>query len=488
MCLFMILCHYVSKIHYIYSKRRRDLNMFESTIYTKRRDTVRHAVKKGIILLLGNDESPMNYADNTYHFRQDSSFLYYFGLKDPGLAATIDTESGDDILYGYEYTIDDVVWMGPQPSLAQRASATGIHKTFTSTELIQHIREAIQKGRQIHFISPYRSEHYLRLRKILGLDETVIDDYVSETLTRSIVAQRSIKTSLEIKEIEKAHRTTAEMHETAIRMAKPGLYERDLAGTVEGIALRGGGQVSFPVILSKHGETLHNHYHGNILQDGDLVVHDSGAESEMGYAADITRTFPVSGKFTQKQREIYEIVLQTEQACIDAIKSGIKNIEIHNLASRSIAEGLSNLGFMKGDIEDAVAQGAHALFFPHGIGHMLGLDVHDMENLGEHYVGYNDTVKRSEQFGLAYLRLAKELKPGFVLTIEPGIYFIPALIDSWRNEGKFESFINYDRVEEYKSFGGIRIEDDVLVTKSGHRVLGKPIAKSVADVESLSRS
>jgi Xaa-Pro aminopeptidase len=462
--------------------------MFESNIYVDRRNALRKSLKNGIILILGNDESAMNYAANTYHFRQDSSFLYYFGLKDPGLAALIDVESGEDLLYGYDFTIDDIIWMGPQSTLDERGQRSGVKKTFSSSDLVQHLREHIRHGRKIHYLQPYRAEHYLKLHQLLGFELNVVDDYVSEELTRIVVAQRSIKTAQEVEQIEKAHSITAEMHETVIRMTEAGLYECELSGTAEGIAFKGGGMTSFPIILSKHGETLHNHYHGNRLSDGDLVVHDSGAENEMGYAADITRTFPVSGQFTQMQREIYEIVLNTEQACIEAIKPGVKNLEIHNLASKSIASGLKELGLMRGNIDEAVAEGAHALFFPHGIGHMLGLDVHDMENLGEQYVGYDDTVQRSDQFGLAYLRLAKMLEAGYVLTIEPGIYFVPVLIDAWRNEGKFESFIDYERVENYKKFGGVRIEDDVLVTQDGYRVIGRPLAKKVDEIEQLWRS
>jgi Xaa-Pro aminopeptidase len=462
--------------------------MFESKTYVNRRNVLRKSLKKGIILILGNEESAMNYAANTYHFRQDSSFLYYFGLKDPGLAAVIDVESGEDFLYGYDFTIDDIIWMGPQPTLPERGQRSGVRKTFSSSDLVQHLRSYIQKGRRIHYLQPYRGEHYLKLHQLLGFESSVVDDYVSEELTRTVVAQRSVKTAEEIKQIEKAHAITAEMHETVIRMAKAGLYESDLAGTAEGVALKGGGMTSFPIILSKHGETLHNHYHGNRLSNGDLVVHDSGAENEMGYAADITRTFPVSGQFTQMQREIYEIVLQAELTCIEAVKPGIKNLEIHLIACRAIAAGLKDLGLMRGDINEAVSEGAHALFFPHGIGHMLGLDVHDMENLGEQFVGYDDSVQRSEQFGLAYLRLARKLETGFVLTIEPGIYFIPVLIDAWRHEGKFESFIDYERIEAYKSFGGVRIEDDILVTKDGFRVIGQPIAKKVDEIEQLWRS
>ncbi|MDP2915751.1 MAG: M24B family metallopeptidase, partial [Candidatus Aminicenantes bacterium] len=295
--------------------------------------------------------------------------------------------------------------------------------------------------------------------------------------------QRSLKSEDEIAEIETALKTTYKMYITAMHMAQPGIWEKDIAGRVDGLAIADGGATAFPTILTKNGQILHNHAHGNLLKKGDLLVVDAGAESPLHYAADITRTIPVGGKFTAKQNDVYEIVLSAQETAIQAIKPGLKYREIHLATARVIAHGMKSLGLMKGDIEEAILQGAHALFFPHGLGHMLGLDVHDMENLGENHVGYDDTVQRSKQFGLAYLRLAKELKPGFVLTVEPGIYFIPALIDKWKKEGKFTDFIAYDKLAAYRDFGGIRIEDDVLVTKDGHKVLGRPIPKKPAKIE-----
>jgi Xaa-Pro aminopeptidase len=305
----------------------------------------------------------------------------------------------------------------------------------------------------------------------------------SEALILEVVAQRSIKSTEEIGEMEKASLIAFEMHTAAMRAAKPGLYEREIAGLIEGIALSRGPGVSFPVILSIRGEILHNQFHGNLLKDGDMLINDSGAESEMHYASDITRTFPVNGIFSEKQRSIYEIVLKAQIESINAVSPGKKNKDIHLNCARIIANGLKELGLMKGDVAEAVDKGAHALFFPHGLGHMLGLDVHDMEGLGEDKVGYNETVERSDQFGLAYLRLAKTLHPGYVLTIEPGIYFIPQLIDKWKNENKLNQFIVYSEVDKYRDFGGIRIEDNVVVTDKGHRLIGKPIPKTVKEVE-----
>jgi Xaa-Pro aminopeptidase len=278
------------------------------------------------------------------------------------------------------------------------------------------------------------------------------------------------------------------MHTTAMKMGYPGNFEREIAGAVEGIALSHGGPVSFPVILSMDGQILHNHYHGNELIEGRMIVTDAGAESSMCYASDITRTFPVGGKFSTKQKEIYEIVLSANVQSIATYKPGMTHKEAHLLAAKTIAGGLKALGIMKGDVDEAVAAGAHALFFPHGLGHMLGLDVHDMEGLGENYVGYDEKTVRSDQFGLAYLRLGRELKEGFVVTNEPGCYFIPTLIDIWEKEKKLEAFINYSKVNEYRDFGGVRIEDDVLITKTGHRILGEAIPKTVADVEEMMRS
>jgi Xaa-Pro aminopeptidase len=300
-----------------------------------------------------------------------------------------------------------------------------------------------------------------------------------------VVALRSVKEKLEVEEISRAVDITREMHTTAMKMAHPGIFEREIAGRIEGIALSHGTSVSFPIILSVDGQTLHNHYHGNLLEAGRMMVTDAGAETVNHYAGDITRTVPVGGKFNRRQKEIYEIVLEAENGSIEQIRPGIPYRDIHLGAARIIAEGLKNLGLMKGGVDEAVEAGAHAMFFPHGLGHMMGMDVHDMEGLGEDNVGYSDTVKRSKQFGTAYLRLGKELEAGYVLTVEPGIYFIPALIDKWRSEGKFTEFINYDKVENYKDFGGIRIEDDVLVTPDGYRILGKPIPKTISEIEEI---
>jgi Xaa-Pro aminopeptidase len=459
--------------------------MFNREIYVNRRKVLIENVKTGIIVMLGNSEVPMNYADNPYYFRQDSTFLYYFGLDFPGLTAAIDVDNQTATIYGDDISLDDIIWMGPQEALADQAAQVGIENVNPSAELKSVLKEAIEKDRKLHFLPPYRGEHWVNLNDVHGLNKETVQENVSTKLIKTVIEQRSVKIPEEIDEMEKAHAITYEMHTTAMRMAKAGIYERDLAGTIEGMAIAAGGYVSFPVILSRRGEILHNHRHNNLLRDGDMVINDSGAENSMHYAADITRTFPVSGRFSTQQKDVYEIVLKAQTEAINAIKPGVKNLDLHLMAASIITDGLKSLGLMRGDTEKAIKSGAHALFMPHGLGHMIGLDVHDMENLGEDLVGYDKNVKRSNQFGLAYLRLGKELQPGYVITIEPGIYFIPDLIRNWQKEKKFDQFIDYTRIGDYIEFGGIRIEDDVVVTDDGHRMLGKTIPKSVEDVESI---
>ena len=459
--------------------------MFDPSIYTQRRDRLKDQLQSGLILFLGNEESPMNYPANPYHFRQDSSYLYFFGLDFPSLAGVIDVDENRDIIFGNDVDIEDIIWMGFQPSMKERAGKVGVKETFPLAKLEETVQKAVQQGKKVHFLPPYRPETELKLSRLLGISPDEVKKNVSVELIKAVVAQRSVKIKEEVEEIEKAHAVTYEMHTTAMKMAKPGIYERDIAGRIEGIALSLGSSVSFPIILTINGQILHNHYHGNMLEEGRLLVNDSGAESLLHYAADITRTIPVSGKFSQKQREIYEIVLSSQEVAIQSIRPDIKNRDIHLKTAKVIAKGLKGLELMKGDTDEAVQEGAHGLFFPHGLGHQMGLDVHDMEDLGEDYVGYDEKTKRSDQFGIAYLRLAKELQPGYMVTVEPGIYFIPALIDKWKGEKKFTQFINYDKVEEYRDFGGVRIEDNVLVTEDGHRVIGKTIPKTPEDIEKI---
>ncbi len=462
--------------------------MFEAKTYIQRRTLLKKALNSGLALFLGNEESPMNYQANTYPFRQDSSFLYFFGLDTPGLAAIIDVQAGTDTVYGDDITLEDVIWMGELPKLKDRAAEAGIFMTAPLAKLQETIADARKQGRPIHYLPPYRPESLARLSGLLGAPPQEIKKNVSAELIRAVVAQRSVKSEEEIGEMEKALAVTRKMYLSALTTVRPGLYERDIVGAVDGIALAHGLQTAFPTILSVNVHVFHNPHHHNKLQKGRLLVMDAGASSALGYASDITRTIPVSGIFTQKQRGIYEIVLKGQLEAIASMKPGIKYKDIHLSTARTMAKGLKDLGLMKGDVEEAVAAGAHALFFPHGLGHMIGLDVHDMEGLGENYVGYDTTVSRSPQFGLAYLRMARELRPGFVLTVEPGIYFIPALIDQWRSKKRLTAFIDYARVEEYRDFTGIRIEDNVLITKDGRRVLGRPIPKKVKDIENTMAS
>jgi len=459
--------------------------MFETKIYIQRRNRLKEQLRSGLILFLGNEESPMNYPANPYHFRQDSSFLYFFGLDSPGLAALIDVDENKEIVFGKDVDIEDIIWMGPQLSLGERVKKSGISMTAYPEQLEETLKLALERKKKIHYLPPYRPGTLLKISQLLGIQPEVIKDRVSVELIKAVVKQRSVKIKEEIEEIENAHEVTFQIQTTAMKMAKPGIYEREIAGRMEGISLSCGCTMAFPTILTINGQILHNHYHGNILKQGQLLVNDSGAESAKHYAADITRTVPVGGEFTQKQKEIYEIVLKAQETAIESIKPGIKYRDVHLKAAKIIISGLKELDLMKGDADEAVREGAHALFFPHGLGHMMGLDVHDMEDLGENFVGYDEDTKRSDQFGLAYLRLARELEPGFVLTVEPGIYFIPALIDKWKEMNKFTHFVDYEKIDQYRNFGGIRIEDDVLVTEKGHRVLGKPIPKTVKEVEEI---
>ena len=457
--------------------------MFKSTVYIQRRKLLKKRIPSGLILFLGNEESPMNYPANTYPFRQDSSFLYFFGLQTPSLAAVIDSDTGKDMILGDDITLEDVIWMGELPKIKERALRAGVKHSAPHSQLAEVVRQAKLQKRKVHYLPPYRPEILAKLSSLLEMEPQEVKKNASEELIKSVVSQRSTKSDDEIREIEKALAVTREMHVAAMQVTRPGIHEWDIAGKVDGICLAHGCVTAFPTILTIKGHIFHNPYYTNMLTKGKLVVMDAGASSPMAYASDITRTIPVSGRFTSQQEEIYEVVLNGQQKAIESIQPGVKYKDIHLATAKILASGLKALGLMKGDMDEAVKAGAHALFFPHGLGHMLGLDVHDMEGLGENFVGYDETVKRSKQFGLAYLRMARELQPGFVLTVEPGIYFIPALIDQWKRENKFASFINYDKVESYGNFTGIRIEDNVLVTRDGHRVLGNPIPKTVRDVE-----
>ena len=458
--------------------------MFKSEVYNNRRARLHKLMKSGLALFIGNVDAPMNYPANTYHFRQDSDFLYFFGLDLQGLTGLMDFDSGKDWIFGNDVDMDDIIWMGPQPKVKELAAKCSVTSVAQVSKLESVIREAVLKKRTIHFLPPYRAETKMTLGSLLKENPCQMKTLSSTDLIKAVISMRSIKEQIEIDEIVKAIGIAYEMHITAMKMCKPGMKEQEIFGAIEGIALAKGGGTSFPIILSINGQTLHNHNHGNILTKGRMMVTDAGAETNLHYSSDITRTTPVGGKFNRKQKDIYEIVLKANTESIKSAGPGMSNRDLHLNACRIIASSLKDLGFMKGDVDEAVAEGAHALFMPHGLGHMMGLDVHDMEALGENYIGYNDQVKRSDQFGLAFLRFALPYKPGHVFTVEPGIYFIPELIDQWKSEGKFREFINYNKVEEWKDFGGVRIEDNILITEKGHKLLGKPIPKTITEIES----
>ncbi len=459
--------------------------MFEKEVYINRRKKLKEILTGGIALFPGNVDSPMNYPANTYHFRQDSTFLYFFGLDFPGLAGVIDFDNGKEYIFGNDADIDDIIWMGPQVPLTENAAKVGVTSTAPYAKLYDFVQNSAKNGRKIHILPPYRAENKLLLEQLLNVPASRTREIASEDLIRAVVSLRSIKEKVELVEIEKACATGYEMHVTAMRMAKPGVWEQKIAGTIEGIASAGGGMIAFPVILSQNGETLHNHNHSQILEKGRLMITDAGAESLLHYASDFTRTVPVGGKFSKKQREIYEIVLAANNKATSLIKPGVTYLSVHLAACEVIASGLKDLGLMKGDVKEAVNAGAHALFFPHGLGHMMGLDVHDMEDLGQIYVGFDDEVKPSGQFGTSALRLGRRLQEGFVLTNEPGIYFIPALIDQWQKDQTNAGFINFDKVNEYRDFGGIRLEDDILVTENGGEIIGNRVPVDPDEVERI---
>lgn len=458
--------------------------MFKAEVYIQRRKILAEKIGSGLILFWGNDESPMNYPDNTYHFRQHSSFLYYFGIDFPSLAAIIDIDNNHEIIFGDNYTIDDIVWMGPQPTIADRAILSGITETQPMSKLYTILREAQAARREIHFLPPYRPENKIKLLRFLNIRPDQININASSDLVKAIISQREIKSTEEIEEIEKAVDLSVDMHVAAIKMARPGMTEAQIAARIYEVALAQDCNIAFPIIATINGQTLHNHSHHNIIKEGDLFLVDAGAESKMHYAGDLSSTFPVAKKFTTPQKHIYEISLKAHEAAIGAIAPGTMFREVHLAACKSIATSMKELGLMKGNIDQAVAEGAHALFFPCGTGHMMGLDVHDMEDLGEVWVGYDGEAK-STQFGLKSLRLAKTLKPGHVFTIEPGIYFIPELIDLWKSEGRHSDFLVWNEIEKFRNFGGIRNEENFLVTEDGFKRLGKPKPKTTEEVETL---
>jgi len=456
--------------------------MFTKTTYINRREQLKKTVGSGLLLFLGNDECGMNYEDNTYDFRQDSTFLYYFGLPYAGLAAVINMDEDETIIFGDEISIDHIVWMGTQPTLKEKSESVGIPKTLPSKQLAEYLSAAMKKSQPVHFLPTYRAEHKLKLQEWLGL--SLSKQVPSVDFIKAVVNMRNYKSAEEVAEIEKACNITADMHIAAMKAVRVGMKEYEIAGVISDVALSSGGRLAFPTIATVNGQILHNHYHGNTVKEGDMFLIDAGAETAMGYAGDMSSTIPAGKKFSARQKEIYNIQVASHMAAVEALRPGVYFKDVYDLSAKVICEGLKSLGLMKGDSEEAVQQGAHAMFFQCGLGHMMGLDVHDMENLGEVWVGY-DGQPKSTQFGRKSLRLARKLEPGFVLTIEPGIYFIPELIDLWKAEKKFAAFINYDKLEKYRNFGGLRNEEDFLITESGSRRLGKKIPLTTDEVEAL---
>jgi len=465
--------------------------MFSKEIYAARRNELKKRVGSGLILLFGNNESPCNYPANAYYpFRQDSTFLYYFGQNREGLVGVIDVDADKEILIGDDIDIDDIVWYGSVDSVADMAAQVGVANSAPMATLATLCEKARAKGQTIHFLPPYRHDTKIQIMDLLGIHPAKQNEAVSNTLRMAVIDMRSVKQPEEIVELEKAAEIGYQMHTTAMRLVKPGVTEKYIGGQVDGIAHSLGAHESFATIFSQHGEIMHGNPSLAVLEAGRLALCDAGAETVSNYCSDNTRTMPVSGKYTQRQLELYRIVEECHDYVLDVAKPGVKYMDVHFAVCRLMTERLKELGLMKGDVDEAVAAGAHAMFLPHGLGHMMGMDVHDMEGLGQIYVGFDEETRPNlEQFGTNCLRMGRRLQEGFVVSDEPGIYFIPALIDDWRAKGHCAEFLNFDLIETYKDFGGIRLEDDIIITATGCRFLGKNrIPYHPADVEEFMRN
>lgn len=462
--------------------------MFDKATYVCRRAKLKELVKSGIIILFGNNESPCNCPANGYSpFRQDSSFLYYFGLNRDGLVGVIDVDNDTETLIGNDIDIEDIVWFGSVDSVHDMAESVGVSNSAPMKALKTICNEAIKLKRRIHFLPPYRFDIKLQIFNLLGIHPVQQKESASIDLIKAVVKMRSTKEQQEIEELERAAEIGYMMHTTAMRLVKPGLTEKYVAGQVDGIAYSYGAMPSFPTIFSQHGEIMHGNPSMAELESGRLVLCDCGGETINNYCSDNTRTFPVNGKFTQRQLEIYSIVEECHDYVLDVARPGVKYMDVHFAVCRLMTERLKELGLMKGDVDEAVTAGAHAMFLPHGLGHMMGMDVHDMESFDQINVGFDEETRPClDQFGTNCLRMGRRLEEGFVVTDEPGIYFIPALIDDWKKSGHCAEFLNFDKLETYKDFGGIRIEDDVLITKDGCRFIGeKRIPYHPKDVEAF---
>ena len=463
------------------------LHLFDKQVYSNRRQILsQNITHNGLILLLGNEDSSMNYRDNCYPFRQDSCFLYYFGLDVASLAAIIDTDTGEEVIFGNELTIEDIVWTGTLPTVSEMAAMVGVSQTKPVDQLIHYLHKAQSAGRTIHILPPYRPENKIKLADWLNCSLNDVADHVSLKLIKAVIAQRLIKSDLEVAELEKAVSISVDMELAVIKHTHAGIKEYDLVAKALEVAAANNARLGYPAIITTYGQTLHTHYYGNTLQEGRMVLSDIGAENALHYGGDLTRTFPVGKQFTERQSELYEAVLQSMDHAISMLKPGVRYKDIHLAACQKLVEGLKMANLMKGDPAEAVAAGAHTMFFQCGLGHMLGMDTHDMEDLGEQYVGYTDELKKETSiFGLKSLRLGRELEAGYVLTVEPGIYIIPELIDRWQAEKKYTDFINYDVLNTYRDFGGIRIEDNFLITDTGSQLLGKYLPKTLKEIEGL---
>ena len=459
--------------------------LFDKETYTERRRVLREQVGEGLILLFGNNDSPVNYPSNVYRFRQDSTFLYYFGLHREGLVGLLDVDSGEEWLLGDDIDIEDVVWYGQVESVAELAVKCGVAQSLPLSQLVSRVVEAKKQQRTIHFLPPYRHEQMIRLMDLLDIHPSQQKGAASLRLIHAVINQRAVKSAAEIEEIERACAIGYEMHTTAQRLCKPGVTEQYIAGVIDGIAYSRGCMPSFPSIVTMHGEIMHGNPSPRALEAGRLLLCDAGAETNENYCSDNTRTTPISGRFDQRQRELYSIVENCHDYALELARPGVKWWDVHFGVCRRMVEQLKELGLMKGDVDDAIEAGAHAMFMPHGLGHMMGMDVHDMEGLGQIYVGFDEEVRpRLDQFGTNCLRMGRRLQEGFVMSDEPGIYFIPALIDEWRAKGHCSEFLNYPLLETYKDFGGIRIEDDLLITSDGCRFLGaERIPYHISEIE-----
>jgi Xaa-Pro aminopeptidase len=464
--------------------------LFPANIYVQRRARLRallaeRNITTGLVLICGNHEAPMNYADNVYPFRQDSSFLYFFGLAEPCRYGVIDLDEGNDTLYGDDPSLDSIVWTGPVPAIAELAALVGSGQSGSLSALSRRLQLQQGRAQKVHYLAPYRADTVMWLSEQLALPVAQVRQGYSRALTAAVVRLREIKAPEEIAEMERALVVTAEMHHAAMRASRPGVRESAVVGEMEGIMRRHDWQLAYPVIFSRNGEVLHNHGHSNVLVAGDLIVNDTGCSSPLGYASDITRTIPVGGQLTGLQRELYDTVLRAQQSVIGVLKPGIAFADMHRLASGVLVDGLRDLGVFRGSTDDILASGAYAMIFQCGLGHQIGLDVHDMESLGEDQVGYDDAHHRSPLFGLRSLRLAKKLVAGMVVTVEPGYYFIAQQQQLWRAEGRYTDFINYDALAAITAVKGIRIEDDVLITPDACRELGPHIARTADEVEAV---